>query len=433
MKLRILLINPWIYDFAAVSLWSRPLGLLKVAERLSIYDVGLSLIDCTGSYPNIKSGKGKYQKEPVEKPDCLKQVPRTYGRYGIDLDEFRKRLSAAAPFDIVFITSIMSWWYPGVRKVIEIIREDHGNVPVVLGGIYSTLWHRHASETSGADFIHQGAVGEEIGIVFNTFGFRIRKTSDAATPYYRLGLYSGISFAPLLTGSGCPYRCAYCASRILQKGFSRKGPDEVMKEIIDLFGCGVRDFAFYDDALLADADRHIKIVLREVIRSGIGARFHCPNGLHARSIDEELAGLMSSSGFRTIRLGFETADERRQGETGGKVTSEDLARAVGHLKGQGFEKKDIGVYLMYGLPGQGMEEVKRGVRFLKSLGVTVHLTEFSPIPGTASWHELETQGVVRDTMDPLLTNNSVFSYLFSGYDPQELRELKLSVRNYNIS
>ena len=58
--------------------------------------------------------------------------------------------------------------------------------------------------------------------------------------------------------------------------------------------------------------------------------------------------------------------------------------------------------------------------------------EFSPIPGTECWNDLEVNGAVNKDMDPLLTNNTVFSYLFSGYDPHEVDELKLAVKNYNM-
>lgn len=433
MKLRILLVNPWIYDFAAANLWSRPLGLLRVAECMSVFNVELTLIDCTDVFLKAGSSRGKYPKEPVEKPGCLKPVPRTFGRYGITTDDFRLRLLKAAPFDLVFVTSIISWWYPGVHKAIEIIKEEYKNVPIVLGGIYSTLWHSHASGRSGADFIYKGPVGEDIRVVFNTFGFRLKKRAVATSPYYMLGLYHDYPFAPILTGTGCPFACAYCASRILQKDFSRKEPDEVVNEIKELRGKGVSDFAFYDDALLVDADRHIKPILGKIKTLGLNARFHCPNGLHARYVGGELARLMRDTGFRTIRLGLETVDGGRQKETGGKVTCEDLASAVGHLKRHGFTKKEIGIYLMYGLPGQTLHEVKEGVDFLKSLGVNVHLAEFSPIPGTKCWNALQQKGIVKDSMDPLLTNNTVFSYLFSGYDPHEVDELKLSVKNHNMS
>ncbi|MDI6889520.1 MAG: hypothetical protein QMC83_01070 [Thermodesulfovibrionales bacterium] len=46
MKPRILLVNPWIYDFAAFNFWLRPLGLLKVAEYFSSFVTELTLIDC---------------------------------------------------------------------------------------------------------------------------------------------------------------------------------------------------------------------------------------------------------------------------------------------------------------------------------------------------------------------------------------------------
>lgn len=431
MKIKVLLINPWIYDFAAVNFWSRPLGLLKVAECLSLFDLELSMIDCMNITRPAKSGAVKYPKEPVDKPACIRSVPRRFGRYGISTERFKEALALAEPYDIVFISSLMSYWYPGVQKVVEVIRELYKNVPVVLGGIYATLWHDHASAASGADFIYKGRVNENIKYIFDTFGFRIKREAPAETPYYKLGLYSNFPFAPLLTGVGCPFRCSYCGSGLLSDGFSRKDPREIATEIRELRAMGIRDFAFYDDALMVDADSHIKAILKEIAGCGPEVRFHCPNGLHARFIDDELSLLMKKSGFSTIRLGLETSDETRQETTGGKVRSEDLAYAVHKLKKAGFSKRDIGVYLMYGLPGQDLEEVKEGIGFLMSLDVKINLAEFSPIPGTGCWNELLEGGVISSGIDPLLTNNTVFSYLYSGYDPEEVKEMKLAVKKFN--
>jgi hypothetical protein len=63
--------------------------------------------------------------------------------------------------------------------------------------------------------------------------------------------------------------------------------------------------------------------------------------------------------------------------------------------------------------------------------VRIHLAEFSPIRGTDSWADLVQKGVISDDLDPLLTNNSVFSCLFSDYDPDEVARLKLKVKEYN--
>jgi len=446
MKPKCILINPWIYDFAAVNLWSRPLGLLKLAEYLSRFDLDLKLIDCTDIFKEKRYGTGKYPKEILEKPEILKDIPRYYVRYGISVEDFKKTLKSHIPCDLILVTSIMSYWYPGVQEVIRIIKALSPDTPVLLGGIYATLFHSHALKNSGADYIYKGHINKgspplekgdtggfsdkNLETKIEDFGLRL-KTTNPPKPYYKLGLYQQYPFAPVLTSSGCPFKCSYCASYVLFDGFLQRGPSDVINEIIALYESGVRDFAFYDDALFFEADSHMKIILKGLIKSGLKARFHCPNGVHARFIDDELAHLMKQSGFTTLRLGLETINKERQVRTGGKILNDGFAYAVRILKKHDFTKEHIGAYLMYGLPGQGFGEVKEGVNFLKSLDVRIHLTEFSPIPETPCWKELKQKGIITDDMDPLLTNNTVFTFLFSNYDVTALKKLKLEVKEYN--
>jgi radical SAM superfamily enzyme YgiQ (UPF0313 family) len=430
MSLKILLVNPWIYDFAAVNLWSMPLGLFEVSKFLSRYDTSLQVIDCMDSYQKKEFGIGRYQKKIVQKPESLKSVPRRFGRYGISVDEFYKRLSRADSPDIIFITSIMSYWYPGVQKAIELVRKIHRDTTIILGGIYATLWYEHALRNSGADIVYKGNINEDISTVFEAIGFHLEKLQAFEEKFEYDALFD-YPFAPVITSKGCPFNCSYCASRILNKEFTQYPLTEIINNITNSTLKGIRDFAFYDDALLFKSDTHIKPLLREIIDRKLNIRFHCPNGLHARFIDDETAYLMKKSGFVTIRLSLETVNRERQKNTGGKVNSEDLANAILCLKKYGFTKKQIGVYLMYGLPGQNLREVEDGISFIKSLGVKINLTEFSPIPGTQCWNELIENGVINENIDPLLTNNTVFAYLFSGYKPEDIEKIKLDVKEYN--
>ncbi len=429
-KIKILLINPWIYDFAAYNLWSRPLGLLKVAEYLSAYDIDLFFIDCTDSYHQKRYGTGNFKNERVKKPDILKCIPIFYKRYGIGIDEFIIRLKPFMPFDIVIITSIMSYWYLGVQKAVEIIRDVAGSIPIVLGGIYATLYPEHAVNNTGVDFIYRGQLNESLDSLLLNCGLSLKKKGNPI-PYYNLNLYEQYPFAPLLTAEGCPFNCSYCASRILSGNYRKYPSEDVLREIIELYTKGVKDFAFYDDALLVDANNHIKPILKGIISANLDLRLHTPNGLHARFLDEELAALMKKSGFKTIRLSLETIDKERQKKTGAKVSNEDLVKAVTYLKRNGYKKENIGVYLMYGLPNQGLDEVEEGIKFLKKLDVRINLTEFSPIRGTGAWDDLLLNKTITDNIDPLLTNNTVFSYLYSGYNLERLRDIKLTVKSYN--
>ena len=50
LKGRLLLINPWIYDFAAFNLWVEPIGLLSIASILREHGYELDFIDCLDRY-----------------------------------------------------------------------------------------------------------------------------------------------------------------------------------------------------------------------------------------------------------------------------------------------------------------------------------------------------------------------------------------------
>ncbi|WP_297210319.1 MULTISPECIES: B12-binding domain-containing radical SAM protein [Thermodesulfovibrio] len=432
MSFRFLLVNPWIYDFAAYNFWARPLGLLKVAEFFSRFNFNLILIDCSNSFNPKKYGTGKYETTTVEKPEKLKAIPRKYKRYGISENLFTELLKKIGKVDLILITSIMSYWWHGIKHCINILRDIFKDTPIIVGGIYATLYKEHAERNIDADYIYTGEIDDRIKGIIEKFGINLKEQRDKRFYWWQMGFYKDMPYAPLLTSTGCPFRCYYCASSLLNQTFKQRHKEEVIEEIKGLYKLGVRDFAFYDDALLFNADIHIKPILRELIKERLSIRFHTPNGLHARFIDEELALLMRQTGFKTLRLSLETVDIKRQIESSGKVTNDDIERAVFYLKKAGFSSQEIGIYIMYGLPEQSLDEVRRGIEFIKKLKVRVHLTEFSPIKGTYYWQVLVKKGVIPDDLDPLMTNNSIFSELFCQYDKKELAQIKIDVNKYNL-
>lgn len=152
----ILLINPWITDFTAYNFWIKPLGLLYVASLLRENGFRVTLIDCLDFYGKTKGyGDGKFFKTKIEKPLPLKFIPRQYSQYGIPEEILLKRLSLIEEKpDLIGITSGMTYWYPGVFKLIEIAKKFFKGTPIILGGIYATLCHDHAKQYSGADIVY---------------------------------------------------------------------------------------------------------------------------------------------------------------------------------------------------------------------------------------------------------------------------------------
>ncbi len=427
-KAKILLVNPWITDFAAFDFWTRPLGLLILGGILRKAGYEVSLLDCMDrSSPLLGApspetrgdGTGHFHKCRIGSPPVLRHVPRRYSRYGLPLETARKFLNEQQAPDAVFVTSGMTYWYPGVCEMIRLIKEIMPSVPVALGGLYPTLCAEHAGKHSGADVVVAGA-GERVAlrIAEELTGIRPGPDGDLPPGFHvpDYSFYPILHSAAILTSRGCPFRCPFCASGLLHPSFEQRPPSDVVSELESLARRGVRNIAFYDDALLACSESHLKPILGAVIGRRLDARFHAPNGMQPSGIDEELALLMKRAGFQTIRLSFESVDPERQKQMGGKVTSEDLVRAACFLERAGYCRKDLAAYVISGLPGQSLEEVVESMHFVFRQGLRASIASFSPIPGTASWKEAVASGFLDEKADPLLCNNSVYSFLAGGWE-----------------
>ncbi|MDD5476147.1 MAG: radical SAM protein [Syntrophales bacterium] len=460
---RILLVNPWIHDFAAFDFWSKPLGLLYIAALLRQAGLSVNLVDCLNSrHPSLipspkrrKDGSGRYHKEQIPKPAVLGHIERKYSRYGMPPALFRSELSGLERPDAVFVTSMMTYWHPGVSETITVIRETLPGIPVVLGGVYATLCAEHAMKHSGADLVFAGNLFSNLpGNLFTVsesgnynqysggLGNILKKVLDDnslgsedfedldSLPYPAFDLIAGLDQVSMVTSIGCPYSCTYCASAYLNKTFNARDPIAVVNEIeFWKRSLGIRNFSFYDDALLFNAEERAVPMMEEIIRRKLECSFHCPNGLHIREINSVVASLMYRAGFKTIRFGLETAERNRQIASGGKVNSDEAVEAVRYLKEAGFGGDDVGVYLLYGLPWQEPSEVMESINFIKSLGAYPVMNEFSPVPHTALQASAIAVSPYDIEQEPLFHNNTILPCGGDTMTLEDCRILKKAARD----
>jgi radical SAM superfamily enzyme YgiQ (UPF0313 family) len=445
IKKNILLVNPWIHDFSAYDLWMKPLGLLYIGAILRSLGFEIFLLDCTG-FPflpekfteNLKSpkrrdfGRGHFYKEVIPKPEILKKIPRQFRRYGSPPEAVKRYIRTLPRPDLILVTSSMTYWHTGVAETISFLRRHIPGAPIYLGGIYATLCPDHARAHSGADQVLPGPWdSEKIQKIAAALGGPgdFREIDFPAWPYPAFDLYPRREYVCLLTRCGCPFTCSYCASSQLMKKMEVRTPEQVVKEIDHWQReFGIRNFAFYDDALLMNSSSHIKPILREVIQRRSQCNFHTPNALHIKMIDEEMADLLFRSGFKTIRLGLETADATAQRETGGKVSNPEFQTAIRNLKKAGYRGEELGVYLLAGLPGQRVEEIDASIAYVREAEARPVLVEYSPIPGTPLFGEAKKISPFDLEGEPLFHNNSLFPCRWEGFTWEDYRRLKERIR-----
>ncbi|MEJ2633729.1 MAG: radical SAM protein [Calditrichia bacterium] len=426
-KPRLLLINPWIYDFTAFDLWSKPMGLLYIAAYLRKSGYQIDFIDCMDKYhpellqrqkrpyPKLKKfGTGPFHREIVNKPEILNFIPRHYSRYGMPEDIFIRSLQRLSKPDAILLTSHMTYWYPGPRRAAELVRELFPGVPLILGGIYATLMPDHARRIIAPNYLIEGPGELQIAWLLSEI---LPEATQSIEPLAALDdfpapafdLYSHLDYLVIMTSRGCPYHCTFCATDKISGTFAQRKPDYVTEEILQYtHRFHVRDVAFYDDALLINKKRRLFPILESLNKVRTNFRFHTPNGLHAREIDEETAQLFFRSGFTTIRLSFESVSPDRLEDMKNKVTPNDLETAAENLERVGYRRKMLEAYVLMGLPDQPVEEIYQSILFVHSLGMKVRLASFSPIPGTIDFDRAVNRGLFPADADPLLMNKTIY-------------------------
>ena len=434
----ILLINPWIHDFAAYDFWAKPIGLLSLASILRCHGFNISYIDCldrfhpqaTPTDPYARFGRGPYLKTRIPKHPGLADIPRHFSRYGIRKAWLKEDLLAIEPPDLVLMTSMMTYWYPGVQETIAVVREIFPEVTIVLGGIYATLCREHARSHSGADRIETGAgeeyilerVGEHTGYLVS---LKCNPADFDAYPYPAFDLQKKIPYVPLLTSKGCPFTCQYCASHFLNPKRMMRSPESVIDEVKYWYEkYKIEDFIFYDDALLVDAEAHAIPIFEGIINSGLSIRFHTPNAVHIRGISKQTAQLMFRTGFKTLRLGLETAAFDARQELDKKVTAEEFKQAVRWLRDAGFDRNMIGAYLLAGLPGQDMASIESSINVVRQNNVTPVLAYYTPIPHTVLWPGAVASSRYDLESDPVFTNNAILPCQQEPFSWETITNLK---------
>lgn len=420
--MNILLVNPWITDFAAYDLWIRPLGLLYVGSFLRERGHSIRLVDCMDRYQDghghdlrPEDGRfstGKFRREIVTKPDNLSHVPRNFNRYGIPDELFDSLVLDGSRPDAVLVTCLMTYWYHGAFEAIARIRGLLPGVPIALGGIYATLCRGHAVANSGADLV---ATNNEPSAIIDSIEQMTGMRGDGSYPEHEFAswrepawdCYGSLPAALVMTSRGCPMHCTVCASRRLFPGFERREPSVMACSMLVLAEKGVTDCAFADDALLIDAERYAVPLFEDIERAGAPLRMHTPNGLHVREITPHLARLMRRAGVATVRLSLETTSEERAGDFSGKVTRDEFRRAASALLDAGYSPRELGAYVLAGLPGQTVGEVEDTMSFARDCGVPVKPALFSPVPGTAEYTRAVRAGMVKRDSDPVLHNNTI--------------------------
>jgi len=175
----------------------------------------------------------------------------------------------------------------------------------------------------------------------------------------------GNRFVVLEATRGCHYRCHFCLLKMYGKGYRKKEPEQVMREIDHLVReVGARTGYFIDLEFTAVRE-YVWDLCERLVRARLPFVWACQT--RADCVDESLLGLMREAGCRLIHYGVETGSARVLATTNKRITLDQIEHGIEVTKRAGIDQL---CFFMFGFPGETREDMEATIAFSQRLSPT---------------------------------------------------------------
>lgn len=295
------------------------------------------------------------------------------------------------------------------------------NIPVIAGGLNMSLYPNETMSYHEIDFAIQGeaiisfpkllsaienkgsfsdipglyyridgrlVINEKIKslVDFNSYPFPARHLLP--NDKYNSFVSKRKNFTVLLTSTGCPYKCNFCAIAGLNhlgvNHYRERSAENVLAEIEECYHkYGIREIDFFDACFFINKKRTSDL-LRGIIKKKLDIIWTCRSRVDLA--DEKMLRLAYASGLRMVFWGIESgSNEVLNGINKGiQLTQTEKAIKLAHK----LRIKSLG-FLMLGNPGETRKDIRNTVALAKKLKLDyVQICRTIPKPGTELYRKL---------------------------------------------
>ncbi|MBI5815479.1 MAG: B12-binding domain-containing radical SAM protein [Nitrospinae bacterium] len=322
-------------------------------------------------------------------------------------EEVRQTIRDFKP-DIVGI-SVLTVEVGSALKISEICKKYNPSLPVVWGGVHPTFNPGDAFVNGTVDFVVRGE-GEETflelcrkiekgekdfsgthgvsfvkegKIVHNPPRALIEDVDTIPFPASNLILYPESfdykSMGSMIASRGCPWRCAFCSSRLFwEKKLRLRSPENIIEEIKAIKQkYGVNYIMFWDDSFSVSKKVAIRYC-KQIVESGLNITWR--TATRADLVDDELLYWMKRAGCVKLEIGVETGSPRMQKLIKKDVDNELVRRACSMIKKSGIA---VGAFFMAGFPEETLDDMEQTFALMKDLNLEeVAFNIVDPMPGS---------------------------------------------------
>ncbi|MHC1729360.1 MAG: radical SAM protein [Syntrophobacteraceae bacterium] len=419
--MRILLINPRTPDVISNKEYYVPPSLLYLAAALRKNRFTVNILDLNTCKP-----------QPGEDTDVLCHRLVT------------GRVKDLAP-SLVGITCLFSGHFPQVWSYSRSIKEECPDLPVVIGGLHPTIFHKQI--LSGCPSIDYVVLGEgEVSLsllaaalrdgelssrlkAIDGLAFRwngkvavnpkssfIENLDDLPMPAYDMikleDYYHDTSnwhnprnlpinaSIPILSSRACPRSCNFCSMfMVMGKKWRSRSPLNLIKEIEYLYHeHGHRHFSFMDDNLTLNK-AHVTEICNQIVKRNLNIQFETPNGVATGMLDEEVMAALVAAGLVRISLAIESGSDHIRNKIMGKgLSKEKIYRTVEICK----KHSDLYIraFFLIGMPEDTPATLDETYDMIRAIDIHKPcVTNLMPFPGTRIFEQALQDNLFVNSLD----------------------------------
>ena len=352
-----------------------PIGLLKIAGYLRTKDIDVKLV--------------RYEEEndSRKKPDNTVQTTLDFEK-----EEKTEETDEFIP-DLICVTSIFTYWSKYVKNAVKYCRRKYDGVPVLVGGIYASLFPDHCEEYTGCDEVILGQIDG----------------AEKCKPAYDL---VDVDYQIIHTTRGCIRKCGFCGTYIIE-------PDWLCKKTIkeEILRNEKKKVIFYDNNLLAN--ENIEDILNELIELKKQKKIsylESQSGFDGRVLREKpyLAKMLKEAGFKNPKIAWDHS-----------INEKDLIKEqIGILVEGGFKEKEISIFMIYNYEEKGgldYNEMEEKRVKCAEWGVQITDCRYRPLEQTF------------DEYSPYKKHQTNDDYHINpNWTDHEIRKFRRNIRRHNI-
>lgn len=325
--------------------------------------------------------------------------------------------------------SVLSPSLNAVKKLIQLIKRQESDIPIIIGGPHCTLLPEKALEETQATVCVQGdseMILTDLKKAFNrekdfseipgvhyqssngikhgsppqliknldTIPFPARHLVKHYTygREYNPHLKAG-EFTSIITSRGCPYSCRFCSrGSINMQRYRTRSTENIIAELKEIQQQGYHHVVFSDDCFPANK-KQASALFEAIINENLELKFSV-TATRVDLADKELYKKMRQAGVTHIQFGLESGNQDVLDFYHKNTTVETIRKAVQLSNDTGFFT--IGSFI-FGAPFETTEHFDRTLLFAKSLPLdSVSFLPLRYMVGSELWNQANSEGKINE-------------------------------------